>query len=211
MTSSTRDKIDVLLAEHSHIWEQMNMRISAGMVNISNVSLILTVFIVAAIQFNYKPIFVIMPLLVGVFVSVEIVRQAYVLALGRYITRLEQKINELAGEELLMWDSRVTLGRIGRGLVITDPYSKRRVFNPLAASGLMVLILSLASYTYSVYEGVVYLWTLHQVAGWAFLGISILLFFILLASWISATYSLPPFYERFIEQVGKHSTTKQNL
>src|SRR5574341_104308 len=193
MTISKRDKVDILLAEHSHLWEQMNTRISAGSVSASFISLVLTVFVVAGVQFGYRPIFIAMPLLIGVFVSVEIVRQTYVLALGRYITRLEKKINEIAGEELLIWDSKITLGRIARGIRIVDPYTRRSAFNPIAVSGFMVIVLSIASYIFSAYQGASYLFEQNlSIFAWSFLAGCVAILTLLVIAWYSATYLVPP-------------------
>lgn len=195
---STETQINVLLAEYDKLQSQILTRLGANSTSLAAISVLLTVFVVAGVQFKYDPLFIIIPFLIGVYASLEIARQTFVIGIGRYIGTVERKINNLAGKELLTWDSRFTISRVSGRLIIGTTPSRIPIINPMAINSILVFLLILPAFIFSTIQGYIYLSSISLIGANTFAVFCGIVALLLIFGFVSAIYLFPNWYEQWI-------------
>ena len=99
-----KEQIEVILAEYSYREEEKNVG-ATGISNIITVAIAVLAGLLALIlEAEASHLLVILPATILVFISMESDREFSVLYQAMYIGLLEERVNQLAGKPLLLWE-----------------------------------------------------------------------------------------------------------
>ena len=193
-------QVQILLEEYRTLREEVIKRMELGVNSTSWFGIISSVILGIGIQYDVKPVFVLLPFIIAVLVSVDMSSRTNIMFLGTHLAALERRINRILEKDLLLWEHTLPFARVGSDLKLFNPCNSKSLLNPLFCRYPMICIVVILVYGYSVYAGFTHLIKDYEPAIWAWLFgvITILMFFYLgIMSYIGVK-KLPKFYEELI-------------
>lgn len=127
---SPKEEIEVILAEYSAREEEKNQTIASLMNALTAAIAIFAGLFAFIYQAGRVQLWVVIPALILIFLSMETDRQFSILYSNIYIGLLEERVNKIAGKNLLMWEHLGTSYRnyIGK-FVVRHPLKNQCLVN----------------------------------------------------------------------------------
>ncbi len=189
-------EISILLEEYRTLREEVIKRIEIGVSSTSWFGIIGSVILGVGVQYHVEPVFILLPFIIAVLISVDISSRANVMFLGAHLAELEKRINNLLGKDVLLWEHCLPFARVGADIKLCNPHCGKRIINPLFCRYPVVIIVVFLIYLYSICTGFNYLrlLTIPKLYAWLFVGTTSLIFIYLIVMAYIGVVRLPKFY-----------------
>jgi len=193
---SNEREIDILLEEYRTLREEVIKRIEIGVSSTSWFGIIGSVILGVGVQYNVEPVFILLPFIIAVLITVDISSRANVMFLGAHLAELEKRINNLFGKDILLWEHCLPFARIGADITLCNSHCDKKVTNPLFCRYPIVIVVVSFIYLYSVCTGFNYLYNqeIPRIYAWLFVGATSIIYIYLIIMAFIGVFKLPKFY-----------------
>lgn len=191
-----RQEIQILLEEYRTLREEVIKRIEIGVSSTSWFGIIGSVILGIGVQYHVEPVFILLPFIIAVLISVDISSRTNVMFLGAHLAELEKRINNLVGKDVLLWEHCMPFARVGADFKLCNAQSNKKIINPLFCRYPVIIIVVSLIYLYSICTGFNYLQQqdIPKVWAWLFISLTSLLFIYLVLMAYIGVAKLPKFY-----------------